>query len=141
MHPIIGFLKLTAFSGVKNQIDHFSINLPFTLDDEVITIADGVWYGDIWRSIFSGEIKYQENSLLLDGIHTRDNIFNKAAGKLPVVGILFRSSDDENLFAIRYQLKGKISEPNLTFVPISYLLPGILGRIADSFANRGIRKR
>ena len=69
------------------------------------------------------------SELALTGSVIPAYMINSLPGKIPLVGVLFKDSEAGGLIGAKYDIKGKLSNPEVTFHPLNSMAPGILGKI------------
>ena len=69
------------------------------------------------------------SSLSLTGSVIPAYMINSLPGKIPLIGALFKDSEAGGLIGAKYDIKGKLSNPEVTFHPLNSMAPGILGKI------------
>jgi uncharacterized protein YhdP len=106
---------------------HFDrLELPFTLDDEVIAIDRGRMSGSQLGLTLKGQVDLAGEQLNLEGTVVPFYAINRAIGKIPLVGPFLSGSDGEGAFAATYSVKGAMAQPDVWVNPLSVLAPGFI---------------
>ncbi len=128
---LTGILDLLSGQGI-----HFSaLKMPFTYRDGILEIKDGRASGNAIGVTAKGRIDVDNDKLGLEGTVVPAYVLNSALGSLPVVGGIFSAEKGGGLFAINYQLRGSISDPDASFNPLSAFTPGFLRGLFTMFDN------
>ncbi|MGH6944607.1 MAG: AsmA-like C-terminal domain-containing protein, partial [Geminicoccaceae bacterium] len=124
-------LTLASLTGIGNLLGGEGIffdrlELPFTLQDRVITIDEGRMSGSQLGLTAEGRIELDPARLELDGTIVPVYTLNKVIGNIPLLGPFLTGSEGEGAFAATYSMKGDPGEPEITVNPLSVLAPGFL---------------
>ena len=106
--------------------------IPFELKpDAVLTLNLDESYlaGNSLGITFMGNITGSD--LNLTGSVIPAYMINSLPGKIPLIGALFRGSEAGGLIGAKYDIQGKLSNPEVTFHPLNSMAPGILGKIFE----------
>ena len=124
---------LGIVDGIRGKDLLFSEGLiPFELKPDPILnleLAESYLAGNSLGITFMGNIKGSD--LSLTGSVIPAYMINSLPGKIPLIGALFRGSEAGGLIGARYDIKGKLSSPEVTFHPLDSMAPGILGKFFD----------
>jgi len=136
--------KLLTVAGLTGIVDllsgqgiHFDgLEMPFTYSDGILEVKDGRASGSALGVTAKGRVDLDNDKLGLEGTVVPAYAINSALGNLPVVGGIFSAEKGGGLFAINYQMKGVIGDPDITFNPLSALTPGFLRGLFNLFDEK-----
>ncbi len=104
------------------------IQLPFELKPEGdLNLTDGYAAGSNLGITLKGSINLDH--LDIAGSVIPAYLLNSLPGKIPLIGALFREGEGGGLLGIKYSIKGKPSNAEIEFHPLSSMAPGALGYI------------
>ena len=136
--------KLLTVAGLTGIVDllsgqgiHFSgLEMPLTYSDGILEVKDGQASGNALGITAKGRVDLDNDKLGLEGTVVPAYALNSALGNLPVVGGIFSAEKGGGLFAINYQMKGAMADPDITFNPLSALTPGFLRGLFNLFDEK-----
>jgi len=133
-------LTLASFSGIGNVLEGEGIevdrlNLPFTMDDHDVTIADGLMRGSQLGLTVKGGVGLENETLDLAGTIIPIYSLNRLIGKVPIIGQILTGADGHGAFAATYSLKGARRDPTVYVNPLSLLTPGLLRDLVGGLIN------
>jgi len=140
--PILArVLTLASLSGIVEAMQGRGIaftrmNVPFTLEKDVITLKDAKSRGDSLGLTADGTITYPGAHMDIEGTVVPAYALNTVFGKVPVIGEALVGGKGEGVFAARYRVKGTPSDPNVSVNPLSMLTPGFLRGLFDIFDGK-----
>jgi len=106
---------------------------PFSLDNQVLTLADARAYSASLGMTAKGRIDLRRQSVAIEGTIVPAYFFNTLLGRAPLVGRLFSPEKDGGLFAASYSINGPFADPSVGVNPLSALTPGFLRGFFDIF--------
>ncbi len=118
---------LGIVDGIRGKELHFkkaSIPVEFS-PYQTVDIHEGVAYGTTLGVTFKGRARV--NQLNLSGSVIPAYVLNSLPGKIPLIGGLFKDGRGGGLMGVKYELRGTLFNPIVTFNPLSSIAPGILG--------------
>lgn len=135
--PVLAkFLTVASFSGMVNLLmgdgltfSHF--DAPFTYEDQIIMVKDAKAFGNVMGITANGSYDRYYKELNIRGLFAPAYSLNTLIGKIPVVGGLL-SGKDGTVFAANYSITGDISDPKITYNPLSALSPNSLKELLSS---------
>ena len=124
-------LTVASLTGIGNLLGgegiHFDqLELPFTLQDEVIALDQGRLSGSQLGLTVKGQVDLAREQLDLAGTVVPLYALNRVLGKIPLVGPFLSGSEGEGAFAVTYSVKGAMTEPSIWVNPLSVLAPGFI---------------
>jgi hypothetical protein len=124
-------LTVASLTGIGNLLGgegiHFDqLELPFTLQDEVIAIEEGRMSGSQLGLTVKGQVDLAREQLALEGTVVPLYALNRVLGKIPLVGPFLSGSEGEGAFAVTYSVEGATAEPRIWVNPLSVLAPGFI---------------
>lgn len=137
--PILAkLLTLTSLTGFfdtlsGNGISFKKMQVPFTIQDDVITIKDGKTYGPAIGLMAEGTLTFPAVILDMKGTIVPSYSANSVVGKIPLLGDILTGGDGGGVFAARYTIKGDSENPEVSVNPLSILTPGFLRNMFDAF--------
>lgn len=140
--PVLAkLLTVAGLTGIGDILSgqgiHFSgLEMPFLYADGILDVKDGQASGNSLGVTAKGRVDLDNDKLRLEGTVVPAYMFNSALGNLPVVGGLFSAEKGGGLFAINYQMKGVMGDPDITFNPLSALTPGFLRNLFNIFDDK-----
>lgn len=136
--PVLGkILSLASLTGFFDTLQGKGIafkkmNVPFTLQNDVITLKDAKTYGPAMGLTADGTIAMPHVVLNIDGTLVPSYTLNSSLDKVPVVGDIL-TGDSEGIFAARFSVKDSYKDPEVTVNPLSMLTPGFLRNVFEIF--------
>ncbi len=137
--PLLGkVLSLASLTGLidtlqGNGIRFKELSIPFTLNDDVITIEKGKTYGSAIGITVDGTITFPKKFLDLQGTVVPSYSLNSVFGKVPLLGEMLTGGEGQGVFAARYSIKGVEDKAEVSVNPLSILTPGFLRGLFDIF--------
>jgi hypothetical protein len=126
---LTGTLGLLSGNGIRfDQAD-----IPFTLDDGILTLKDAHSAGTELGITADGQVDLDHGNLAIQGVIVPAYAINSAVGKIPLIGDLLTGGKGGGLIAFSYSLKGPSSDPSVSVNPLSALTPGFLRGLFDVF--------
>ena len=113
-----------AASGPGLKISRAEI--PFTLQDDVLTLKEARAYSSSLGFTASGSIDLATNVCDLDTTIVPLYDLNSLPGKIPLIGRLFSAEKGGGLLAMRAHISGRIDNADVSINPLSALTPGFL---------------
>ncbi|MGB0907209.1 MAG: AsmA-like C-terminal domain-containing protein, partial [Maricaulaceae bacterium] len=108
--------------GLKFQ----SLTVPFSLEDQVLSMRDARASGPALGMTSNGEISFADKTLDLDGVLVPAYTANSMLGDIPVIGDIFVGKKGEGIFALSYSMRGPFKKSQVSVNPLSALTPGFL---------------
>ena len=100
----------------------------------VVTLDEGRMETDGFALSFEGQLDYVRDRMAFGGTLTPYQNVNEFLSHVPLLGDVLLGGSDEGLFALRYGLSGRLSDPNVEINPLSVLFPGALRYVADGLS-------
>jgi hypothetical protein len=116
-----------AAFGPGLMISHAEI--PFTLQDDVLTLHGARAYSSSLGFTANGSIDLANNTCDLDTTVVPVYALNALPGKIPLIGRLFSPEQGGGLLAMRAHISGPIGHADVRINPLSALTPGFLRSI------------
>ncbi len=126
---ITGFLDTLSGNGIAFK----KLVVPFTLQNDVITVKDGRAFGSAMGLTADGTITFPASQLKLEGTIVPSYTLNNVVGKVPLLGNILMGGEGQGVFAANYSMKGNTDDPSVTVNPLSILTPGFLRHLFDVF--------
>jgi hypothetical protein len=105
---------------------------PFRWQDGVLTLTGARAYSPSLGLTARGSIDLRRHEADIAGTVVPAYFFNQLLGDLPLVGRVFSPEKGGGVFAARYSVRGKLSDPKIGINPFSALTPGFLRGIFDA---------
>ena len=96
-----------------------------------LDLKDAVIWGNDLGGNISGFLDYGRDRVDLTGTFVPAYTVNNFFARVPVLGPLLGGGQNEGLFAVRYNITGKVSAPTLSFNPLTAIAPGFLRKLID----------
>lgn len=127
-------LTVASFTGVLDLLRGEGIPFQgmdgdFVLDDGVATTELMRIYGASLGLTAKGEIDFDNDAIDLTGVVVPAYSINNFLSKIPLIGTLLTGGEGEGLFAVVYNVKGGVDDPEVSVNPLSALTPGFLRNI------------
>ncbi len=118
---------LGIVDGIRGKELHFKkASIPIEISPyQTVDISEGVAYGTSLGVTFKGRARV--NQLNITGSVIPAYALNSLPGKIPLIGGLFKDGRGGGLIGVKYDLRGTLFNPVVTFNPLSSIAPGILG--------------
>lgn len=113
-----------ALSGPGLTLNHTII--PFTLDQNILTLHEADSYSEALGFTASGTINIANDTCDLDTTIIPAYALNSFLGKIPLIGRLFTAEKGGGLFSMRARVQGKLDDPEVSVNPLSVFTPGLL---------------
>jgi hypothetical protein len=132
-------LSILALSGIADAlraegISFSTLDVPFRLEDDVLTISEAKAYGSAIGITGSGTIETGQGTADIQGTIVPFYLVNAALGRLPLIGDVFTGGEEGGgLFAATYAMTGPIEDPTIAVNPFSILAPSFLREIFSFF--------
>ncbi|MGY9014267.1 MAG: AsmA-like C-terminal region-containing protein, partial [Rhodospirillales bacterium] len=127
---IVGILENLNGKGLSFN----SLELPFQLDDGLLTVKDASAKSISLGLTASGEISLKKDNVDIEGTFIPMYALNSVLSNIPVVGSIFSGGDKNGgVFAASYSLKGSVKDPKVGVNPLTVLAPGFLRNIFKIF--------
>lgn len=94
-------------------------------------IREATLYGPDIGGNLSGVMDYARDLVDLTGTFVPAYTLNNFFAKVPVLGPFLGGGKNEGLFAVRYNITGRLSAPTLSVNPLTALAPGFLRKLID----------
>jgi hypothetical protein len=107
--------------------------VPFRWQQRVLTLRNARAFSASLGLTAQGDIDFRHHTANVTGTIVPAYFFNQLLGKIPLVGRLFSPETGGGVFAARYSVRGKLSNPAVGVNPLSALTPGFLRGIFGPF--------
>ncbi len=140
--PVLAkLLTVAGLTGIGDLLSgqgiHFNeLDMPYTYVDGLLEVKDGEASGSALGITARGRVDLDRDKLGLEGTVVPAYAINSALGSLPVVGGIFSAEKGGGIIGINYQMKGPMSDPDVTFNPLSALTPGFLRNLFHLFDEK-----
>lgn len=129
-------LTVASLSGMLNLLTGdgmaFShLDAPFEYKNRVLSVKEAKAFGNVMGITANGTYNRVNERLNIKGVIAPAYSINSFIGKIPIVGNLL-SSKDGTVFAANYSITGSLSDPDISFNPLSALSPGSLKDLVSS---------
>ncbi len=142
--PAIGrLLQAMTLYGVLDVLRgpglHFSrMVAPFGWHDQVLHLANARAFSSSLGITAQGDLDLRQRTADVTGTVVPAYFFNQLLGDLPVVGRIFSPEKGGGVFAARYSVRGKLSDPKVGVNPLAALTPGFLREGFGLFRRRPV---
>ena len=121
--------------AVESDLPFASLRVALRGDgSSVVTLDEGRVETDGFALSFEGQLDYVRDRMAFGGTLTPYQNVNEFLSHVPLLGDLLLGGSDEGLFALRYGLSGRLSDPDVEINPLSVLFPGALRYVADGLS-------
>ncbi len=140
--PAIGrLLQAMTLYGLVDALRgpglHFSkMVAPFVWHDQVLHLASARAFSSSLGITAQGDLDLRQRTADMTGTVVPAYFFNQLLGDLPLVGRIFSPEKGGGVFAARYSVRGKLSDPKVGVNPLSALTPGFLREGFGLFRRR-----
>ncbi len=118
---------------------HFSkMVAPFGWHDQVLHLANARAFSSSLGITAQGDVDLRQHTADVTGTVVPAYFFNQLLGDLPLVGRIFSPEKGGGVFAARYSVRGKLSDPKVGVNPLSALTPGFLREGFGLFRRRTV---
>lgn len=133
-------LTLASLTGIGNLLGGQGIKvdqllLPFALDDQTLTLTDGLMRGSELGLTVAGDVALDSGTLNLEGTVIPVYTLNRLLGKVPVIGRILTGEDGRGAFAATYGIDGPKDNPTVYVNPLSLLTPGLIRDFVGGLIN------
>ena len=125
-------LTIATLTGILNELKGdkgiaFSrFNMPFSIEEGVLTIHDGRTSGFALGVNADGTVDFETDRVDMSGTIVPAYTLNTLVDAIPILGELLTGGKGEGLFAASYRVGGTTAEPDISVNPLSVLAPGFL---------------
>jgi hypothetical protein len=109
--------------------------LPFSLEDQTLTLTDGLLRGSQLGLTTKGTVDFEHETLDLAGTIIPVYSLNRLIGQVPIIGRILTGADGKGAFAATYQIKGAKVDPTIYVNPLSLLTPGLIRDFFGGLVN------
>lgn len=102
------------------------LNLPFTIDEEVIDFPKSIANGSSIGFTMEGQISRDLKKMNINGVVIPAYALNSLISNIPLVGNLLVGGKGEGLFAIPYRISGSTKNPEVKANAAAAIAPGFL---------------
>ena len=102
-----------------------------------LDVKEAVMWGPEIGGSISGMLDYVRDRVDLTGTFVPAYSLNNMFSQVPVLGPLLGGGRNEGLFAVRYNINGRASAPNLSINPLTVIAPGFLRKLIDLRGGEG----
>jgi hypothetical protein len=133
--PAVGrLLKAMTFYGAVDLLRGPGLGFakavaPFAWEQRVLQLKNARAFSASLGLTVQGRIDLRHHTADLTGTIVPAYFFNQLLGNIPVLGKLFSPEKGGGVFAARYSVKGKLSDPAIGLNPLSALTPGLLRNV------------
>ena len=128
----------TSALPLDGDVAFTKLRAEFVREPSRITFNDAVMWGPQVGGSVNGFIDYGRDRVNLTGSFVPAYQLNNAFAQVPVLGGLLGGGKNEGLFAVSFQIAGKVTAPVLHVSPLSAIAPGFLRKIFE-FRQQGAR--
>jgi hypothetical protein len=114
--------------------------VPFSLDGDTLFLHGARAYSSSLGFTATGSVPLGGGNADLDATVVPAYAINAFLGKIPLIGGLFRAEKGGGLIAMRANISGKLSDPNVSLNPLSAITPGFLRGIFGVGEGSGAAK-
>jgi hypothetical protein len=108
-----------------------TLNIPFRRQNDILTIGEAYLRGPVIGATGRGTVDLDQRVIAISGTFVPAFGINNIAGAIPLFGRILGGGRNEGLIGITYKIAGPLSEPTMTFNPISAIAPGIFRKIFE----------
>jgi hypothetical protein len=132
---VLSVLSLTGIlDALRGQgIDFQEADVPFTKTGDIVTIENSRIYGPALGITAQGEVNFPAETLKLKGTVVPAYSLNAVFGKIPFLGRILTGEKGSGIFAAKYSMEGKITDPRVSVNPLATLTPGFLRDVFNIF--------
>lgn len=133
--------RISAMTGRRGRdgqdVPFQRMTVGFTRTPGRLDLRDGLLIGPEVGGNVQGRLDYARDVADLTGTFIPAYSLNNAIANVPLVGPLLAGGRNEGLFAVRYNITGKVSAPTLSINPLTAIAPGFLRKLIDFRGNGG----
>lgn len=139
--PVLArILTIGSLTGIRDLLSGEGIrfddmSVPFRLEDGVARIKDARAAGPAIGLTLNGEFSIVNHQSALSGTIVPAYAANSVLGKVPVLGSLLTGGKGQGVFALTYDVRGPVDDPEISVNPLAILTPGFLRGIFESDAR------
>ncbi len=127
-------LTIATLTGILGELQGKGIlfsrfEMPFTLDENILTIRDARTSGFTVGVNAEGTVDLETDRVDMSGTIVPAYTFNTLIDAIPVLGELLTGGEGEGLFAATYEVGGTTAEPDIKVNPLSVLAPNFLRKL------------
>jgi hypothetical protein len=133
-------LTLASLNGIGNllggtgiQMDH--LLLPFTYEDQKLTLTDGLLRGSELGLTIKGDVALDQERVDLEGTIIPIYTLNRLLGQVPVLGRILTGADGRGAFAATFRIEGPQDNPTVFVNPLAILTPGLIRDFFGGLVN------
>ena len=125
-------LSIATLTGVLDELQGeegiaFSqFEMPFSIEDNVLTIRDGRTSGFALGVNAEGTVDLDTDQVNLGGTIVPAYTLNTIFDAIPILGDLLTGGEGKGLFAASFRVGGTTEEPDISVNPLSVLAPAFL---------------
>ena len=124
-------LQVASLTGIgaamsKKGLDFDAFEGGFVYKDNRVTFSKASAHGSSIGVTVNGILDLDADTANLGGTLVPAYSFNRAIGKIPVIGSLLTGGENEGVFAATYRVAGPLEKPKISVNPLSALAPGFL---------------
>ncbi len=124
-------LQVASLTGIgaamsKKGLDFDAFEGGFVYRDNRLTFSKASAHGSSIGVTVNGILDLDADTANLGGTLVPAYSFNRAIGKIPVIGSLLTGGENEGVFAATYRVAGPLEKPKISVNPLSALAPGFL---------------
>lgn len=124
-------LSLASLQGLADALggeglSFETLDMPFSLDGQNLSIRSGRAAGPALGMTGEGEIDFAAKTVDFDGVLVPAYTANSLLGDIPLIGDIFVGKKGEGIFALSYTVRGPFSQSQVAVNPLSALTPGFL---------------
>lgn len=124
-------LQVASLTGIgdamsKKGLDFDAFEGQFVYKDNRVTFSKASAHGSSIGVTLNGILDFDADTANLGGTLVPAYSFNRAIGKIPVIGSLLTGGENEGVFAATYRVAGPLEKPKISVNPLSALAPGFL---------------
>ena len=131
----VQLLSLVSVTGaieslVGQGVSFGNLTAEFSLDSDEIVVRDFFMSGERLGVSASGRTGLRGEGTEIQGAVVPAYIFNALLARIPLIGTLLSGGEErEGLFAVNYEARGRLSDPEVSVNPLSVISPGFVRRL------------
>lgn len=139
--PVLArILTIGSLTGIRDLLSGEGIrfddmSVPFRLEKGIARIKDARAAGPAIGLTLNGEFSLVNHQAALSGTIVPAYAANSVLGKVPVLGSLLTGGKGQGVFALTYDVRGPVDDPQISVNPLAILTPGFLRGIFESDAR------
>lgn len=131
-------LTVATFTGIVDSLSgegllFQKLIMPFKWQDFSLTLKDAKTAGPSVGITADGSIDIWDERIDLRGTVIPAHMFNDMLSSIPLIGNIYSALAGDGLVAVRYDMKGRFEDAEVSVNPLSALTPGILRGFFDIF--------